>query len=48
MRSFFTYYEMQDYPSIYTRFTLNSKSQVDALKDYLDYIVSLQLQMQEK
>jgi len=24
MRGFFTYYEMQDYPSIYTRFTLIS------------------------
>lgn len=39
MRGFFTYYEMEDYPSIYTRFTLTSKSQVKALKDYLDFIV---------
>lgn len=26
MRGFFTYLEMEDYPSIYTRFTLNSKN----------------------
>lgn len=45
MRGFFTYYEMQDYPSIYTRFTLTSQAQVDVFKEYLDYIVARQLEM---